>query len=157
MSMPLSPSSDSISSGEGVLSDVQDILAQRRTLSGKIEFLVVWRSSWIADHKLADGPVLRSWHAVSKFKTKGAMAITLPVVRGTQLYADCRRVIQQRDAQQDVSHNRVLGADSASAVVPAPDLSQNLAAIVVAPVLSPSIDAGSRKQLDDGTKRVRGE
>jgi len=41
---PLSPGSV-----EGDLWEVQDILAQRLTLSGKVEYLVVWRSTWVSD------------------------------------------------------------------------------------------------------------
>ena len=58
--MPESPFSDGHSSGIGNLWEVQDILAQRVTLSGEIEYLVVWRSTWSAADLVKDGPVLRN-------------------------------------------------------------------------------------------------
>lgn len=146
VSVPMSesPIADGGSSDEGDLWEVQDILAQRLTLSGEIEYLVVWRSSWTAAHLVKDGPILRHWLAVSKFKTSGAMAVSLPVVRGTQLYSDCRRIAIQRAAQRSISSTRVLGAACASTPVSAP-----------AP--SAGHDVASRLQLGSPAQRVRRE
>jgi hypothetical protein len=80
--------------------EVQDILAKRITLSGEAEFLVAWRSTWIAAAMVKDGPVLRSWYGAPKYKTQGLMAITLPLARGTQLYVDCKRLAVKRAAER---------------------------------------------------------
>jgi hypothetical protein len=122
--------------------EVQDILAQRFTLSGEIEYLVVWRSTWSAADLVKDGPVLRHWLAAKKFKSGGAMAVTLPVVRGTQLYSDCR-ILRQRAAQRAAPESpRLLGSACVSTLVPAP-------------VPRPSLAVGPRKQLGSSAKRVR--
>ena len=146
--MPESPFSDGHSSGIDNLWEVQDILAQRVTLSGEIEYLVVWRSTWSAADLVKDGPVLRNWPATAKFKTSGTMAITLPVVRGTSLYSDCRRIAHQR-AQAAlgtaIDSRSVLGAARAPPLIPAP---------VPALDHNPSLVAGPRKQLGSAAKRV---
>jgi hypothetical protein len=92
--MPASPSaSGSLSDSDTALWAVQEILAKRRTLSGGSEYLVVWKSSWISASAVKNGPGLRDWQKVAKFKSPGfVMAITLPVMRGTQLYDDCAHI-----------------------------------------------------------------
>jgi hypothetical protein len=138
--MPKSPIPDDSSTVEGDLWEVQDILAQRLTLSGEIEYLVVWRSTWTAADLVKDGPVLRHWHEAAKFKTGGSMAITLPVVRGTQLFSDCRQICLKRAALGNATDSRsVLGAACASPRVP--DHNANLV-------------VGPRKQLGSAAKRV---
>ena len=141
-SMPSSPSSDSCSSFEDDLWEVQEILAQRHTLSGETEYLVVWRCTWTPASLVKAGPELRRWQAASKFKTKEPMAVTLPVLPGTQLHKDCRRIALQRAAQHAVLHPRVLGASPAINVVPSP-------------VLTPSHSSGSRLHQDSAAKRGR--
>ena len=139
----VSMSESSLSDDSSSVWEVQDILAQRITLSGEIEYLVVWRSTWTAADLVRDGPVLRSWHAASKFKSGGAMAVTLPVVRGTSLYSDCRRIARQRAAQSTASDSRsLLGSACVSPLNPAP-----------AP--NPSLVVGPRKQLGSSAKRAR--
>jgi hypothetical protein len=143
--MPKSPISDDSSTVGGDLWEVQDILAQRLTLSGEIEYLVVWRSTWTAADLVKDGPVLRHWHEAAKFKTGGSMAITLPVVRGTQLFSDCRQICLKWAALGGATDSRsVLGAVCALPDVPADVLNAN-------PVVGP------RKQLGSTAKRVRRE
>ena len=91
---PSSPSA-SISSvdSDGHLWDVAEILAERTTVSGDLEVLVVWKTSWIPKvNMIADGPVLRRFEAERKCSFtagKNAMRITLPVQPGSTLAADC--------------------------------------------------------------------
>ena len=150
---PLSPGSV-----EGDLWEVQDILAQRLTLSGKVEYLVVWRSTWVSDVAVKAGPVLRDWYAARKFKTCGAMAVTLPIVRGTQLDSDCRRIRLQRAVQQSAPESRVVDAASYSALDSAPDVTSGISINQLAPGSSHSMTfafVGPRKQLGSSAKRVR--
>jgi hypothetical protein len=140
--MTESPVSDASSSAAGGMWEVQDILAQRQSLTGEIELLVVWRSTWIAADQVIDGPVLRHWRAASKFKTAGPMAITLPVDRGTLLFRDCRHIALQRAAQKEAVQSLVGGEVVASTNVLAPDL-------------VPLRVAGPRMQLDSVAKRKR--
>ncbi len=135
-------SETSLSDSSSSVWEVQDILAQRITLTGEIEYLVVWRSTWSAADKVADGPVLRHWLAAKKFKTGGAMAVTLPVVRGTQLYSDCRILRQQAAQRAAPESHRLLGFACVSTLDPAP-------------VPQPSLVVGPRKQLGSSAKRVR--
>ena len=154
VSMPKNPLSPG--SVDGDLWEVQDILAQRLTLSGKVEYLVVWRSTWVSDVAVKAGPVLRDWYAARKFKTCGAMAVTLPIVRGTQLDSDCRRIRLQRAVQQSAPESRVVDAASYSALDSAPDVTSGINQL--APGSSHSMTfafVGPRKQLGSSAKRVR--
>jgi hypothetical protein len=74
--------------------------------------------------------------------SRRSSACPLPVVSGTQLHKDCRRIALQRAAQHAVLNPRMLGASPAIKVVPAP-------------VLTPSHSAGSRLQQDSDAKRGR--
>ena len=70
--------------------EVQDILAERKTISGETEMLVDWKCTWIPMASVKYGPVLVKWQHTNKFKTgHGTMDVTLPVIQGTQLHADC--------------------------------------------------------------------
>lgn len=119
--------------------EVQDILAKRITLSGDVEFLVVWKSTWMAAAMVRDGPVLRSWYDAPKFKTQGEMAITLPLVRGTQLYVDCKRLLVKRAAERS-------GQPSSDGT-----------ATAASEALTPRQATGPRKQLGSVAKRHRRE
>ena len=48
---------------------VQDILAERTTVTGENEVLVIWKASWIPVANLRDGPVLRAWRLTPMFTT----------------------------------------------------------------------------------------
>jgi hypothetical protein len=70
--------------------EVQDILAERQTLSGETEVLVDWKCTWVPISLVKIGPVLIKWRQTNKFRTgHEAMDVALPVVRGTQLHKDC--------------------------------------------------------------------
>ena len=137
--MPVTPPSESSDPEIGDLWEVQDILAKRITLSGEVEFLVVWKSTWIEAAMVEDGPVLRSWYDAPKFKTQGEMAITLPVARGTQLYVDCKRLAIKRAAERSGQPNSDGTGTAASEA------------------LTPRQVTGPRKELGSVAKRHRRE
>ena len=91
---PTSPSA-SISSDntDGNLWDVAEILAERTTVTGDLELLVVWKCSWIPkSNMMADGPVLRRFEEERKCTFtagKDRMRIKMPVQPGSTLAADC--------------------------------------------------------------------
>lgn len=86
----------SVSSSEGVMWDVAEILAERTSVSGENEVLVVWKPSWIPISNLqSDGPVLQQFSGGDKWKFSsacGAMRLFLPVEPGTSLAADCATI-----------------------------------------------------------------
>jgi hypothetical protein len=105
--------------------EVQDILAERQTLSGESEMLAVWKCTWIPASSVKHGPVLSKWWHTNKFKTgHDPMNVSLPVIRGTQLHKDCT-IIRKSLADRDV------------AVTPTVDI------------------AGSKKKKGSATKRRR--
>ena len=86
----------SSSSNDGCIWDVQEILAERTTVSGENEFLVVWKPSWIpVSNMVADGPVAERYTATPKWafsSAKGAMRIYVPVEPGTLFAHDCATI-----------------------------------------------------------------
>jgi hypothetical protein len=84
------------SSSEAVMWDVAEILAERTSVSGENEVLVVWKPSWIPKSNLqSDGPVLQQYSGSYKWKFSsacGAMRLFLPVEPGTSLAADCATI-----------------------------------------------------------------
>jgi len=83
--------------------ELQDILADRQTLSGESEMLVVWKCTWIPASSVKDGPVLSKWLYTDKFKTgHDPMNVRLPVIRGTQLHKDCM-IIRKNLAERNVA------------------------------------------------------
>jgi hypothetical protein len=73
--------------------DVAEILAQRTSVTGDNELLVVWKSSWIPISNMqADGPVMRMFRNAPKCKfssISGGMRLFLPMETGTVLAAGC--------------------------------------------------------------------
>jgi hypothetical protein len=76
---------------------VQDILAERTTVSGDNELLVVWKTSWIPASSLAGCSAMRRWEKATKWAScdacdNAAMQIFLPVQPGSEMEADLARV-----------------------------------------------------------------
>jgi hypothetical protein len=98
------------SSSEGVqLWDVQEILAERTSISGDNELLVVWKTGWVPKDNVKPGPELERFRSATKFRFDSAAGdIYWAVEPGTQLAHDVadvkaiererRRVQQQRNA-----------------------------------------------------------
>jgi hypothetical protein len=125
---PPSASTSSSVDSDGHLWDVAEILAERTTVSGDLELLVVWKTSWIPKaNMIADGPVLRRFEAERKCSFtagKNAMRITLPVQPGSSLAADCddldhrshcKRNIARLDAAAATSSAKIKHDDAAEA------------------------------------------
>lgn len=90
-------SSSSPSPTSGCIWDVQDILAERTTLQGDSELLVVWKASWIPKSNMeADGPMLRVFDTAPKIVFRNtvvrSLRIFLPVEPGTVLQGDSDEV-----------------------------------------------------------------
>ena len=86
---------------EGHLWDVQEILAERTSVTGENELLVVWKTSWIPySNMIADGPVMRRFKNAPKWNfssAAGAMRIILPIEPGTMLAQDCAVIVNAAD------------------------------------------------------------
>ena len=104
MSVSASSPAPSNSSTDGFIWAVQEILAERTSVSGENEVLVVWKTSWIpVSNLIADGPVLQQFQSTPKivFSTrKGSMSVYVPVEPGTQLQADCVEIARRRAAAE---------------------------------------------------------
>jgi hypothetical protein len=85
--------------------DVQEILAERTSISGENELLVVWKTSWIPRSNMdADGPVMRRFEKAPKcrFSTAaGSMRIILPVEPGTVLAQECATIAAAADGAHE--------------------------------------------------------
>ena len=105
----------SSSSHDGFLWDVQAILAERTSISGENEFLVVWKPSWIPiSNMIADGPVIERYTATPKWSfssAQGAMRIFVPAEPGTPFAADCA-TISARAAAVEMAQRAAAGTDS---------------------------------------------
>jgi hypothetical protein len=94
--------------------DVQDILAERSSLTGENEVLVVWKSSWEPVSNVKRGPAMmrfrdtRTWQFTSR---TGGMRVMLPVERGTTLAVD--RAVAQEMAKHPKSDDKQTAAASA--------------------------------------------
>ena len=73
---------------------VQDILAERVTLTGDREILVAWRPSWIPIENMEEtGPIMRRFRKAPRCKFVAAEGtIVLPVEAGSTLADDCATV-----------------------------------------------------------------
>jgi len=104
MSVSASSPAPSNSSNDGFIWDVQEILAERTSVSGENEVLVVWKTSWIpVSNLIADGPVLQQFQGTPKivFSTcRGSMSVYVPVEPGTQLQADFVEIARRRAAAE---------------------------------------------------------
>lgn len=98
--------------------DVAEILAERRTVNGLSEVLVVWRPSWInKDSMDADGPVRRSFRQAPKarFGTSSALGtLILPVEPNTALADDCAALAARVQIQ---SHSATVRAASSKSSI----------------------------------------
>lgn len=87
---------------DGDLWDVAEILAERTSVSGDNELLVVWKPCWIPISNMhSDGPVMRAFRDAPKWNfnsAAGAMRLILPVEPGTVLAEDCAAIVAAGDA-----------------------------------------------------------
>ena len=101
-------------SNDDFLWDVQAILAERTSVSGENEFLVVWKPSWIPiSNMMADGPVIERYTATPKWafsSAQGAMRIFVPAEPGTPFAADCA-TIAARSAAAEARQRAAAGSD----------------------------------------------
>ncbi len=95
---PATSSNSSVASdaSNSCLWDVQEILAERTSVLGDPEYLVVWKTSWIPKSgMMADGPILRNFEATRKCEFtigKNVMQMFVPVEPGSSLAADCDEI-----------------------------------------------------------------
>jgi hypothetical protein len=111
-----SESPSSVSSDGGLqIWDVQDILAERTTVAGRKELLVLWKPSWIPlSDVLPDCPVMRRfrWKPTLNFVSEsGCFRIKLPVEPGSTLAQDFA------EEKAAVFHARIRAAGCDAAVV----------------------------------------
>ena len=131
----VTPSPNSSSSDSGQLWDVQEILAERTSISGDNELLVVWKTGWVPKNNVKPGPVLQRFRAAPKFRFKSkAGDIYWAVEPDTSLAHDIDDAqALQRERRSDQPQRNA--NDSA----PATD-----------------VDRTPRKQLGSVAKRARG-
>ena len=90
---------------------VQDILAERTSVTGDNEVLVVWKASWIPVTNLKDGPVLRAWRQTPMWTAAAmTMQVMLAMEPGSQLEQDCMAV--RAAARRTQKHRLQAAADS---------------------------------------------
>jgi hypothetical protein len=137
MTSPVEHSPNSSTSEREPLWDVQEILAERNSISGENEFLVVWKTCWVPKQNVKPGPVLQRYRAAPKFKfISEAGDINWAVEPDTQLAKDVAKVqAVQRERQTGISQQN----PDASTRAPASDDHRT-----------------PRKQLGSVAKRARG-
>ena len=105
----------------GPVWDVQDILAERTSLTGENEVLVVWKPSWEPlTNVRADGPAMTRFRATASWKftsRAGGVCVMLPVEKKTTLAVD-RSVATQMAAVKRPKRDREVPAAAASATGP---------------------------------------
>jgi hypothetical protein len=86
-----SPSTIQADGSEELLWDVQEILAERTSISGENEFLVVWKTSWVpVSNMMQDGPEMRRFRDAPKCKfVSPAGSLYVEFQPGTTLASDC--------------------------------------------------------------------
>ena len=89
---------------------VQEILAERVSMGGEKELLVVWKTSWVPKKNvMADGPVMRQFKDSRKCRFNSATGvITLAVEPGTTLQRDCDEV----ELDEQMQRSATAAADS---------------------------------------------
>jgi len=93
---PASVSSRSSSPAPSNTWTVQDIIAERKSLNGDRELLVVWKPSWIPKENMEDGPVWRSFRDAQRCQFScAAGSIIVPVEVGSSLADDIAAVSHQ--------------------------------------------------------------
>ena len=70
--------------------DVSEVLAQRTTLSGDIEYLIAFKASWVPKEQLfEDCPALQRYNQAGKYTfVSAAGALIVPIPPGTSLAHD---------------------------------------------------------------------
>lgn len=115
MSDPSSSSSRSSHQSECTW-EVLDIVAERTSLTGENELLVMWKPTWVPTSNVADGDILEHFQSGAKVKfvhTSSNMHIMIPVGPGTTLAADCTMV---KNTEQHMGRGKTITAHFASAV-----------------------------------------
>jgi hypothetical protein len=92
---------------------VQEILAERVSMGGAKELLVVWKTSWVPkENVMADGPVMRQFKDSRKCVFNSSTGdITLAVEPGTTLQRDCDEV----ELDDEMKRSATAAADSKGA------------------------------------------
>ena len=86
------------SNSESDLWEVQEILAERTSITGDNELLVVWKTCWVPHDTVKPGPELVRFRAAPKFKFVSAAGdIDWAVEPDTQLAADVAKVMFRRE------------------------------------------------------------
>lgn len=100
--------------------DVQDILAERTSVTGDDELLVVWKPSWVAVSNVKPGVILSRYRSTPKWKFTSAscgMRTILPVEPDTTLAVDHAVMLEtvkaakaeRREALNVASGNHAVG------------------------------------------------
>ena len=99
--------------------DVSEILAERRTVNGLSEVLVVWRPSWIAKDSMdADGPVRCNFRQAPKARfvcSSGLGTLILPVEPGTALAEDCASLATRVQSHNTTARGSLAAASNGAA------------------------------------------
>ena len=117
---PATSSNSSIASdaSDSCLFEVQDILAERTSVLGDPEYLVVWKPSWMPKSgMMGDGPTLRNFEATRKCEftiSKNAMHILLPVEPGSTLAADCDEIDYRAHSKRSTRHLAAASSSTSS-------------------------------------------
>ena len=101
---PTSNSSDA--ADNGLLWDVQDILAERTSIDSRKqnELFIVWKACWVPKDNVKPGPVLQRFRAAPKFKfTSAAGDIYWAVEPDTQLALDVAAVQEAKRARTEAA------------------------------------------------------
>lgn len=118
--MTTSPMKSAARNNSTPMWDVHDILAERTSVTGDDELLVVWKPSWVAVSNVKPGPVLRRYRSLRKWKfTSSAcgMRTILPVEPETTVAVDhavMREIVkaskaEHRNALNVASGNHAIG------------------------------------------------
>jgi hypothetical protein len=88
--------------------DVQEILAERTSVSGERELLVIWKTTWIPKRNMIpDGPIMRRFNEARKWTfVSSAGVLILPVEPGTMLEQDCRIACDSAQEANAARQNR---------------------------------------------------
>jgi hypothetical protein len=80
-----------------------DIMAERTSISGENELLVMWKPSWVPLSHVAEGDILDRFKSEDKMKyvhSSSNMRVMIPVEPGTTLAADCS-IVKDRARNRD--------------------------------------------------------
>ena len=98
---PASSDPTSDPAGSDIGWEIQEILAERTSLSGENEILVVWKPGWIPKGNHMDGHLRDAWETSQKWSTSKTVAgrrmeVLLPVFPHTQLAADLELIARNK-------------------------------------------------------------